>query len=156
MAAHLPFSLCTFLSHIRALLSVYCYKLHHNFLFNQGYHMKMQSTQNQNVCPSMSRLMYTSPLTPPSSDPGSPNNSIQVIINYTNEDQIIIQKLIKCIWILSWHFVGSAETDNTSAAIQQSTSAIFSKSIDTKFECDQFIIADTFEWQQYRPSARPK
>lgn len=31
-----------------------------------------------NLCASISRLMYVPPLTPPSSDPGSPGNSIQV------------------------------------------------------------------------------
>jgi krueppel-like factor 5 len=33
---------------------------------------------NGNMCTSMQRLMYAPPLTPPSSDPGSPGNSMQV------------------------------------------------------------------------------
>ncbi|KAG4078662.1 hypothetical protein HA402_015252 [Bradysia odoriphaga] len=42
-----------------------------------SYHSKFQS-QNSNLCPQMaSRLMYVPPLTPPSSDPGSPSNSLQ-------------------------------------------------------------------------------
>lgn len=46
----------------------------------QSYHSKYQS-QNSNLCPQMaSRLMYVPPLTPPSSDPGSPSNSLQVIL----------------------------------------------------------------------------
>ncbi|KAJ6643657.1 Dendritic arbor reduction protein 1 [Pseudolycoriella hygida] len=47
---------------------------------SQSYHSKFQS-QNSNLCPQMaSRLMYVPPLTPPSSDPGSPSNSLQVVV----------------------------------------------------------------------------
>lgn len=35
-------------------------------------------TPQSNVCAPISRLMYVPPLTPPSSDPGSPGNTIQV------------------------------------------------------------------------------
>lgn len=35
-------------------------------------------TSQSNLCAPISRLMYVPPLTPPSSDPGSPGNSIQV------------------------------------------------------------------------------
>ncbi|XP_059609298.1 dendritic arbor reduction protein 1 [Phlebotomus argentipes] len=41
-----------------------------------NYHSKM-SPQNSNFCAPISRLMYVPPLTPPSSDPGSPGNSLQ-------------------------------------------------------------------------------
>ncbi|XP_055686857.1 dendritic arbor reduction protein 1 isoform X2 [Lutzomyia longipalpis] len=41
-----------------------------------NYHTKM-SPQNSNFCAPISRLMYVPPLTPPSSDPGSPGNSLQ-------------------------------------------------------------------------------
>ncbi|GAB0086754.1 dendritic arbor reduction protein 1 [Sergentomyia squamirostris] len=40
------------------------------------YHSKM-SPQNSSFCAPISRLMYVPPLTPPSSDPGSPGNSLQ-------------------------------------------------------------------------------
>lgn len=40
--------------------------------------MKPMSNQSLNACPSVPRLMYTTPLTPPSSDPGSPNQTLQV------------------------------------------------------------------------------
>lgn len=41
---------------------------------------KYASSQS-NLCAPLSRLMYAPPLTPPSSDPGSPGNSIQVSIS---------------------------------------------------------------------------
>lgn len=41
---------------------------------------KYASSQS-NLCAPISRLMYVPPLTPPSSDPGSPGNSIQVSIS---------------------------------------------------------------------------
>jgi hypothetical protein len=48
---------------------------------------KYASSQS-NLCAPLSRLMYAPPLTPPSSDPGSPGNSIQVSL-FLNK---IIQK----------------------------------------------------------------
>jgi hypothetical protein len=44
---------------------------------NAMYHTKY-SPQNSNLCSTISRLMYVPPLTPPNSDPGSPNNTMQV------------------------------------------------------------------------------
>jgi hypothetical protein len=44
------------------------------------------SPQN-NICTPISRLMYAPPLTPPSSDPGSPGNSIQVSLLVLSHDQ---------------------------------------------------------------------
>lgn len=41
---------------------------------------KYSSASQSNLCAPISRLMYVPPLTPPSSDPGSPGNSIQVSI----------------------------------------------------------------------------
>lgn len=40
-----------------------------------------------NLCAPISRLMYVPPLTPPSSDPGSPGNSIQVSIDFKKYEE---------------------------------------------------------------------
>lgn len=67
--------------------------IHHSQMQNNNYYggswYQPQNTQQQNyppkfspqgVCPPpMPRLMYAPPLTPPNSDPGSPNNGMQVI-----------------------------------------------------------------------------
>lgn len=49
---------------------------------NNNNNNKYPPTQSTNFSAPISRLMYVPPLTPPSSDPGSPGNSIQVSFHY--------------------------------------------------------------------------
>ncbi|CAG9763890.1 unnamed protein product [Ceutorhynchus assimilis] len=47
--------------------------IHNQYKYNNN---NNTTSTNQNVYPAMSRLMYVSPLTPPSSEPGSPGGSL--------------------------------------------------------------------------------
>ena len=62
---------------------------------------KYASSQS-NLCAPISRLMYVPPLTPPSSDPGSPGNSIQVswkLLNFFNAPSWDAVEFFKSIWM---------------------------------------------------------
>ncbi|KFB48409.1 AGAP004995-PA-like protein [Anopheles sinensis] len=54
---------------------------HQRQMYHSKYAVPQSTTQSSTICPTpISRLMYVPPLTPPNSDPGSPGNTLQVLL----------------------------------------------------------------------------